>query len=229
MNSVLSLIPFLLIGAIIFIYRTKKTNRHIAPIQFNKSIHFGVLITYISVLLVATVIAEIMAPNRAISLLLEIGSIDSEENIINAISSGKEIDPSRVLVNRTHTIGDHLTITTPEYGTQISIKRKDVNDGKIEETIYSPTYFVNNYDFTKYITIIEPEWTNGSMIFQPQPFPVIEYVSYHDNDLLNQFSNSDFDNFMNYGSLSSSLIVYLTVPKDLKIDATNEELIEYID
>lgn len=229
MNGILTLMPLLIAGAIILIYRTKKTKQSTVSIQVNKRFHLGIIIAYISLLVVATVIAEMMEPNRAVSLSFEAASVESEEDIVYAISTGKEIDPSRVLVDRTHAIGDHLTIKTPEYGTEVYIKRKDVNDGKVEETIYAPIYLVNNYDFTKHITIIEPKWTNDSMVFQPQPFPVIEHVSFHDNDLLNQFSDNNFDNFMSYGASSSGLVVYLTVPKDIIIDATDEELVEYLD
>lgn len=228
MTSILALIPFLIMITIILIFRTKKINHSVVNIHINKRIHLSIILTYISVLLVATVIAEFMEPNHAVPLTLEASSIDSEDDLLNAITAGEDIDPSRVLVNRTHTIGDHLMITSPGYGTQIYIKRKDINDSKVEETIYSPLFLVNNYDFTKYVKIIEPEWTTGSMTFQPQPFPVIEHVSFHDNDLLNQFSNSDFDHIMSYGSSSSALIVYLTVPKDLMIEVTNEEQVEYI-
>jgi len=225
-----SLLPLvILIIVFVVVFRTIKPSTKSSPIQLNRRTHYSFLLFYIVILLIAAVVAESMEPKNSVHLDLETVTQDSDLDIYNAITTSKEIDSSRILVERTHNIGAELIIENPSEGPQILIKRKEVDDGLIEETIYSPTFFVNNYDFTRFIDMIKPTWTNSRLTFVDKPFPVVEHVSYSDSTLLNQFSTNDYDDFMSYGSSSTSAIVYLFVPKNLVIETRYDELVEYID
>lgn len=228
--GILSLLPLLILILIaLFIFRQKNPRSTSSIFQVNKRMHYMIVVLYVTLLGVAVIFAELMEPKKSIALELEPATIESELDIYTALTTGATIKPYRVLVNRTHEISDRLSIKNYGYGFTIYIKRKDVNDGVVEEKIYSPLFQVNDYNFTKFIKMIEPTWKNNEITMVEQPFPVIAHVFYNDGSLVNQFSPTDDDNFMSYSATSSSPIVYLLVPKDLVIDAINEEYIEYID
>lgn len=229
MNALLPIFIFVII-VIVFLNRfgkpvTKQTN-----IRLSRKFHYSLLITYIAIVLILSIIAEVMETTNHAQLVEPTSK--TYINFGEAIHNGDEVDPSQIIDIRTHSVGKSLTILNTFDVASVYIERKSVNDGKIEEIIYKPMLYVNKYgkeyDFSEKVSVIKPKWENDTVSFSANPYFVVKYVSYHDASLVNQLTKTGFQDSSGYGSTSRSLVVRLIVPKDLVIDLTNADNIEFI-
>lgn len=218
-----------LILLIIVVWGLKQ--RVASKINMNKKWTYLFLAAYIGILLIATVTSTLLnnsygeQPKRMI-----------EEEIIiieDALNKGTlaTVAPSHVLAQRTHKIGEVLSISTiaEETYPTITIERKTVNDGLIEETIFKPLLVIDHYDLSDQPEYVLPKWKNDELVFLTPPLSSATLTSYDDAFLLKQFTSSSRDLFAySHTSTLREIAVHLVVPKDLIIEADEWLYVDYV-
>lgn len=219
----------LLIGFIIwFSIRTMKTSK----IQMKKKWTYLFLITYAAILLIATFTVEILHKKHA-SEQPAIVSQEKLDLVHNAVTNGtlETVDPSQVIDKRTHTIGNILAISSQSEDSYpyITIERKKVNDGLIEETIFKPQLIVDEFDLSDEIKYALPQWSDDQLTFNIPPLSEIKLSLYDDAFLLKQFTSTSRELFgYSHSAMLSEITVHLLVPKDLTIKIDEHLNVDYI-
>lgn len=238
--DIVSLIPFvLLILIIILISQLRKPNKMMkskkVTIRINRRTHFKLLFSFIGLLLVLTVTVELMGFWKKSATPMPNADPSFEEmaySIGSQIMNREKVDPTFLFEKRTHPAGETLTIHRNDeehYGTSIYIERRSDNDKTIEEFLYRPLLFVDGYDFSQAVNVARPIWAVGSMTI-PEPLKSdFTYVSFHEAAFLSQLTKNKSNDISGFGSSSSSPIIHLKIPKDLKIIDTREDELIFID
>lgn len=228
--SVVSLLPFLFIIAIVYFFVIKRNKATIGSlmIRFNRKSHFSILIGYVVLLVVVLFISEVVE-QKTIPPVQALTELDYPE-LDHALSIA-EIHDVHFLEKRTHPVSQTLSVDNSHGEAFIYVERKKKKDGIIEEFIFHPTVFINEHNRSHKMKVAKPIWQNNTMAIPKQPFNDIFYASFHDSAFLSQMTNagvsSTRSSFSN-NSISGILTIYLLIPDDVEIDATFEEYIEYI-
>lgn len=229
MSGFVMLVPLLLLLLLIW-FTMRPKNR--ARFQLNKKFIYMLTGTYVVILLIATVTVEIYEKKFAAEMPDFV--VDGAHSSGSSFEAFESMDPTFIIEKRTHPATDRLHITANIYEYEahigITIERKKDNDGVIEETIYQPVLINDGFDFSDRINYRLPEWNGNTVLLPIQPETTIQYASYRDAHLLNQFAKQPNThlNARSYGGMSRSITVHLLVPKDLQIDAPEELWIDYL-
>lgn len=224
MKTTMLILPILFIIIIIGVLFSKKFVGKFFNIT--SKFHYAIVFSFITLLLIMTITVEWLYPNSKTNHLPPKTAIDLDSYDSPLVSgmNGETPDDSLLIAKRTHEVGDKLTIDylSLEYGEpEIWIDRKDINDGIIEEHIYKPLFIVAEYDLSDVAYTTLPEWQGDTVTFLEQPAYKLEFVTFSNSNLLDQFTDElhDSEGFSRgFSSTSGASAVHLTVPKDLKID-----------
>lgn len=191
--------------------------------NITSKVHFTVLYSFIGLLLVMTIAVEsFYTSSEASDLPPKAPESTFHDSVFTDIIDGNKPDQSMLVTERTHEIGDKLTIEQLSIGNDrpdLLIERKEVNDGLIEEHIYKPHFIFNDYDFSNEIGIISPTWQADTITLKDAPAFEFEFVFYENPAILNQFiGGDDIAYFSNhFSSVFSAPVIHLLVPRDLEI------------
>lgn len=207
--------------------------RKVSTFNVSSKVHFGLLVSFIGLLLVMTVIVEFRYPSgENIHLPPKVeGSFYESPFEQEQLLNGQRPDSSKIIAIRTHDVEDELNIegfiSDEYYGVTTIIERKDGNDGIIEETIYKPKIAINTYDFSDEIDITLPKWTHNTMTIREAPYERIEFTEFSTDSLFSQFTNgiSHEDHFGSFSASMSPLVIHLVVPKDLEVNDMSDSVI----
>ena len=224
----LSLLPLIVIGLIVwFLLRAKKKSKR----QINKKWTYVFLTTYAAILLIATIAVELIDTD-SFTTQPRVESEEQFDHVGVAIYEGdiSAIDPATILEKKSHTIADTLAITAnSNMDSMIIVERKSVNDGLIEETLIKPLLLIGAFDFSDKLNYKVPEWTADSVNFPRPPVTEINYTTYQEAYLLNQFTKVPRHRSNAHNTVERPLAIHLLVPKDLIITADENLYINFVD
>ena len=227
MLSAIGLIPFLVIGILIwFFLRSNKRPKR----RMNRKSTYVFLAAYVAILLSATLTVELV-DTKFKAGQPKAGSSEEVDFLENAVQNGdiKSIDSSKIIDKRTHAVGKTLSITSRDNdNTTIIVERKSGNDGLIEETIVKPLFLMGDFDFSDQVNYTKPIWEGNKVVFPTPPLTEITYTSYNDAYLLRQFTRIPRQDNFSHHSQSRQIAVHLLVPKNLIITADDHLYINYI-
>lgn len=220
------LVPILLIlGLLTIIMMTKNIGR----MRMKKSFHFKLIIGYLVLLLIGLVVAEIMEQQVENASLPKTLANETEFDLYHAIVEDLPIPENRVLAKRSHEVGEKFSIPSL-IGAYVLIERTTESSNTIEETIYAPELmasFGDNdtyYDLSDELEIELPVWNSDSISVPKQPENQLHYTSYHDSNILNQFTG---DRTLGYGgssgSISGTMTIHLLIPESIELDIPEAE------
>lgn len=229
----------LLLLVLIGVYRMgrpmqPKTKRF--SIQLNKSIHFKLLIGFTIILILLTITSEFIASGKPLVVPPPQADPNFEEEIWeieNQIMNQEQVDDSFLLEKRLHPAGDALVIQQSEDPfdhPHIYIERKNKEDQTIEEFLYKPAIFIDNYDFSDRVKVATPVW-NGDIVSFSQVKSKINFTTFEEARTLEQLTTSSSQQVISdgYSSTSRPLIIHLILPEGLEIIADDEDYLSFID
>ncbi len=235
MMGALALIPFLLIIVIFVLLMFGKTFSRQGIFSINRKFHFIVAFSFIGVLFIMTILAELLYPTSQ-----EIerpphtedtspSRFQAYNKIENDIIAGSRANSSLLVASRTHKVDEQLEIT---YSGEfydfplIYVERSEEAENTIEEYVYKPFMFVNDYDYTDKLDIHLPTWGKDTMTISNMVDFNLNLTEYSDASLFKQFTsegnNSTFSS--SFGSSSATPIIHLIVPKDLEVIAPFDDV-----
>lgn len=202
---------------------SSRINRQRTIFNITSKFHFTVLYSFIGLLLMMTIAVELFyTSSEASDLPPKASESTFHDSVFTDIIDGNKPDQSMLVAERTHEIGDKLTIEQLSLGNDrpdLLIERKEVNDGLIEEHIYKPFFIFNGLDLSNEIGITLPKWQADTITFVEEPAFEFEFVFYENPAILNQFiGGEDVAYFSNHlSSTFSAPVIHLIVPRDLDI------------
>lgn len=211
-----------------------KTKRF--SIQLNKSIHFKLLIGFTIFLILLTITSEFIASGKPLVVPPPQADPNFEEEIWeieNQIMNREQVDDSFLLEKRLHPAGDALVIQQSEDPfdhPHIYIERKNKDDQTIEEFLYKPAIFIDNYDFSDRVKVATPVW-DGNIVSFPQVKSKVNFITFEEARTLEQLTTSSSQQVISdgYSSTSRPLIIHLILPEGLEIIADDEDYLSFID
>ncbi|MDR3601507.1 MAG: hypothetical protein P4L49_13680 [Desulfosporosinus sp.] len=103
---------------------------------------------------------------------------------------------------------------------QIFVERKDVDDGEIEVDTYSTTQSIETIDFTKLVLPPVISYENGTLSFKSANRQNFDFKYFKPDFTVAQFDNPKMGIENGTSSSFGWNIIYIRVPKSLKIDET---------
>lgn len=227
MNGTLFLIIFIMIATALI--RSRHFFSSISWLQWSRKTHFTFMKVYFVLLLASLIFAEILEWNRAETNIPKIATEEQLEfNIYEAITNHLPIPNDMIIEKRTHETNGHLTIRVESEMGLVLIERTKERGTLIEETIFKPLIFANDYQLSNQLQFKKPLWQDGIMRVPQQPINELEYVSYYDSIMLNRFTKEGNKRYDSWGSSSQLMMIYLRVPESVIIDA-DENNVEYLE
>lgn len=228
MHIIWGFTPLLVIGLLIWFFL--RANKH-SKRRMNRKWTYVLLAAYIVILLIATFTVELVDA-KFVANQPKAGLAEEVDLLEQAIQNGdiKSIDSSKIIDQRTHSVGKTLSITSTDYdyNPEIIIERKRDNDGLIEETIVKPLLLFDDFDFSDQIGYAVPIWESKKVVFPTPPHTEITYTSYKNAYLVGQFTSGSRQEDYFHNTMSRQIAVHLLVPKDLIITADDHLYINYI-
>ena len=211
-----------------------KTRRF--SVQLNKSAHFKILIGFMALLVLLTIGAEFIGSGKPLVTPPPQADPNFEEEIWeieNQIMNREQVDDSFLLEKRLHPAGDALVIQQSEDPfdhPHLYIERKNKDDQTIEEFLYKPAIFIDNYDFSDRVKVATPVW-NGNIVSFPQVKSKVNFITFEEARTLEQLTTSSSQQVISdgYSSTSRPLIIHLILPEGLEIIADDEDYLSFID
>lgn len=209
-------IILLIIGSSFFAIRFK----------FSPKLTYTWLIIAAACLLISTIALQFLYKND--NMTVKRVTEHEVDDMLTPLSNGQlgQISDEFILSKREIPFeGDtlHIERERPEEerldeATVISIERKEVNDGIIEETLYKPSFIVNYYDFTDLMEFAVPIWQDNRLHIPSPKMKTFHFNFAQDYALLTQYT---FHNNPSTHHISMSAHrdgeITLTIPKDLQI------------
>ncbi|AXI00583.1 hypothetical protein DV702_13145 [Sporosarcina sp. PTS2304] len=190
----------------------------------NNSVHKKVLVSYLALLFIVFIAAEVMAKTMEFEQLTVVEGNLYGFDVREAIEKDLPIPNRLIATQRTHEIDGKFTIPNFPKDAVILIERTADRDNVIEETVFRPEMMVEFdgmdgtfYDVSHKIKIELPAWDSHSMYVPMQPPNHITYTFYHDSNIVNQLSGKPSYGY-NSGSVSGMMTVYLKVPESIELD-----------
>ena len=204
--------------------------------QLNKSTHFKMLIAFMTLLVLLTIVAEFTAIRKPLVVPPPQADPNFEEEIWeieNQIMNQEQVNDSFLLEKRLHPAGDALVIQQSEDPfdhPHIYIERKNKDDQMIEEFLYKPAIFIDNYDFSDRVKVATPVW-DGNIVSFPQVKSKVNFITFEEARTLEQLTTSSSQQVISdgYSSTSRPLIIHLILPEGLEIIADDEDYLSFID
>ena len=228
MSMLTAILPFAIILIILaFGYSLIKFGKKF----FTTKITHWALLSYLVILLVATIILPFMSDDIKV-----MGKVDQreEDKVMNEIyenlQTGKldQIHDLYLASEKTfkHDESQPLRITSAnEQGTHVYIEKKQENDGEMDVFVYRPSLFVNEIDFSEILDSYEITKKENSL-----------QISVPTKDLHLSILSAPFptrqltgDSITSHSSSSTEGIVYLRVPSNLQITNSNQVFLNYVE
>ncbi|PTY78023.1 hypothetical protein B5V89_11140 [Heyndrickxia sporothermodurans] len=245
MNAVGAFIPiifiFLIIWGIFYIIQSKNKNqltqKHKKQRFYlsNKRI-FWMVISYMLILILAAgIYAFIPQKHTPAKVYIDDAEYDKISNhLYDAINTGniEQIDPSFISSKweKKYT-GKQLKIVAPEpddITPTIIVERKTTDDKLIEGIFYKTKSYVDSIDVTEKVPSDQLKWSNNTLTLIP-PKPVkLNFALFHKDMTLKQFTEEPSLRDDDFNSSFGFQILYLRIPKDLKIIESEEIGIQYV-
>lgn len=245
MNAVRAIIPilfiFLIIWGIFYIIQSKNKNqltqKHKKQRLYlsNKRI-FWIVTGYILILILAAgFYAFIPQKLTPVNVYIDDEEYDKISNhLYDAINTGniEQIDPSFISSKwEKEYSGKQLKIVAPEPNDitpTIVVERKATDDKLIEGIYYKTKSYVDGIDVTKKISSDQLKWSNDTLtLIEPRPVK-LNFALFHKDITLKQFTEEPSVREDDFSSSFGINILYLRVPKDLKIIESEEIGIQYV-
>lgn len=239
MTGIFILAPILLIGILFTLLMVGKSFSQKGILSINQKFHFIIACSLVGVFFVMTILAEFLYPTSQeierppkidyASPLLSEAYNEIGDNIL----AGKPADSPLLVASRTHEVNEQLDIRyTGEFYDfpSIYVERSEVTNNTIQEHIYKPFMFVNDYDYTERLALHLPTWENNTMTIVNMIDFQLKLTTYSDASLFKQFTSEGNHTgnhtmfFNSFGSTSANPIIHLIVPKDLEIIAPYDDV-----
>ena len=126
---------------------------------------------------------------------------------------------------------EQLAITTPNeefIETSIIVERKTVNDGEIEAVYYKSGSSVNGMDISDLEKPLQLKIEKNTMRIENPEKLTLEFTQFQQAFPINQFTGKGGFSHSN-NIYEGNSILYLKVPKDLKINAPSELNVQYVE
>lgn len=207
------------IVCMLYLYFRRSTPRRMFTIIF---------VGYFSFLLCSLVVSEFLEINTKSYSPQQIES-PTDFVIHDKIINKEKIEPSVFIEKRIYKTDNTLLIENEDNRVIVYIERLDGQLQTIEEFLYKPALIINYHNFSDRIKFNKPFWDGNKIIIPEQPSNNINYVSYNDAELTNQFIKDDQPLDCCYYPIWSPLVVHLKVPENIEVISSNEELTYFID
>lgn len=190
---------------------------------FKIKITYWLVILYTFILVAASVTVPFFS-NKVINIEAE--EPQKQENIYNELVEKMEnghieaIDKKYVLTEASYTglNGDTLKLSSPpEAWFHVFVERKEANDGAIEAFIIYEPCIIDGTDFTKILEPHEIKLSGQTLTIRPkQQHSTLSIM--HSPLPVRQLTNTSM---MRYSSRSGDQFIYLRIPHDLRLTASD--------
>ncbi|REB06042.1 hypothetical protein DVB69_13990 [Sporosarcina sp. BI001-red] len=203
----------------IVIWKMKRGTR----LGFSRTTHFIFMGSYIALLIVILIVSELMAQTQNRPDLKRVSASQQEFDVDRAIITGKPIPEEELLIERLHEVKGSLTIKQSDYGYNLHyyIERSKNGGNQVIERVYRPSLIngedSNGYDISNYVQVNLPKWTDDEVNVPMQPTQKLVFTSFHDSNVISQFTNQQTLEYYN-GYSMRSMKVYLIVPDSVQLN-----------
>ncbi|MGN7408339.1 hypothetical protein [Sporosarcina sp. SAFN-010] len=217
-ESVLPIIAVILLFLVVWGIQRALQNR------FTRKTHYKVIIGYITFLLFALIVTEILEQTTS----LNPPRITSQEKVDvgRAILSDKSIPKNQLVTERTHEVDGKLSIKAEqrEYETIFYIERSFENGNTVTERVYKPSLTIGDggnggksYDLSQYVKVSLPVWKGQEVVMPFQSKQELFISAYRDSIFISQLTSNQVGN--RYGGSEMSYgIVHLIIPENIELD-----------
>ncbi|MEB6549968.1 hypothetical protein MXL46_12810 [Heyndrickxia sporothermodurans] len=245
MSAVGAFIPilfiFLIIWGIFYIIQSKNKNqlsqKHKKQRFYlsNKRI-FWMVISYMLILILAAGIYAFI-PQKQIPVKEHVGEDGYNmiaDQLYNAAVNGEieKIDPSFATNKWEKKFQEkqlNITTTNPDkLNTTVVVERKKTNDRRIEGVYYKTTSNIDGIDITDKIPLDHLKWSKDTLFLVPAEPIKFSYLLFDKDATLRQFTKEPSIRDGGFDSDFGSNILYLRIPKSLKIIESEEIGIQYV-
>lgn len=233
--GIFTVLPIVLLIMILILAMVGKGFIRKGILAFNRKFHFWAAFGFIGLLLIMTILAEVLYPTSQVSKAPPKMdnhfpySLKAYNAISDDVIEGKKVDSSLLVASRTHEVGDQLEIMhRGEFYDfpMIYIERSDTASNTVEEYVYKPYMFVNDYDYTEQLNLHLPTWQDDTMTIVDMVDFQLNLVSFSDASLFKQFTSAGLGTVFSggVGSSSASPIIHLIVPEDVEVIAPFDDV-----
>ncbi|WP_025783154.1 hypothetical protein [Sporosarcina sp. D27] len=192
--------------------------------RFTRKSHYKVIIAYMTFLLVALIVTEILEQTTSLNPT----RITSQEKVDvgRAILSDKSIPENQLAIERTHEVDGKLSIKAEqlEYETIFYIERSFEDGNTVTERVYKPSVTIEaakiggkSYDLSQYVKVSLPVWKGQEVVMPFQSKQELVVSAYQDSIFISQLTSNRVRNLYK-GSKISDTIVHLIIPEDIELD-----------
>ncbi|MGE6257686.1 hypothetical protein ACQKCU_07205 [Heyndrickxia sporothermodurans] len=212
-----------------FLFPSKKTSRP----KLRKKLS-GILSIYISILLLSVILSAFIPHQNEMSIRKVNTVEDESENLYDQVISGKVNKINQKLINKKwdrnypyKQLNIHVK-NNNNLEMPIIVERKTTNDNKIEGVLFKPFMEMDEFVITKKFDPYQLAWSDDTLtIIQPEQIR-LKFSLFKRDFTVSQFTG-DVSKEDNHSSAYRYPILYLHIPKDLKIVSDKKvESIEYI-
>jgi hypothetical protein len=229
-----AIIPLLIIAImIIAIIRLSKSGRK--NYFFGKRIHwlFG---CYLAILVICAGLTPLLPTDEKIYKDIDVNDLDDAGTELYEAALAGNIDKvDSNYIKKTWNLDYQyqqlaITASNEEFiETSILVERKTVNDGDIEAVYYKSGSSVNGMNISGLEKPLQIKVQNNAMKIENPERLELEFTQFQQAFPINQFTRK-----RGYFSHSNSIyegisVLYLKVPKDLKINAQSELNVQYVE
>ena len=213
----------------IFFLRWRKTNR---VKDWTKWMFGG----YVTILVLSVVLYAFMMNSnvQSTTIVSEAEASEEEQKFHEAIYQGRtdEVDPKEV--EKTFEIAYHnnqlhiASDSNDDVDAAVIVEKKRVDDHKIEGIIYKPKLFINELDVSKEIKPLEIKWSDDTLTIISPEVTELRFAMLKREFPFTQFTGEQwFDTHTT--SFERPSILYLRVPKELKINGQSTITIHFLE
>ena len=190
---------------------------------------------YLAILVICAGLSPLLPTDEKIYKAIDVNDLDHEGTELYEAALAGNIDKvDSNYIKKTWNLDyqdEQLAITTPNeefIETSIIIERKTVNDGEIEAVYYKSGSSVNGMDISDLEKPLRMKIEKNTMRIENPEKLTLEFTQFQQAFPINQFTGKGgFSHSHNFYEGAS--ILYLKVPKDLKINAPSELNVQYVE
>lgn len=190
---------------------------------------------YLAILVICAGLSPLLPTNGKTYKTINVKHLDNESmKLYETVLKGNIDKVDSKFIKKTWNLDyqdEQLAITTPNeefIETSIIVERKTVNDGEIEAVYYKSGSSVNGMDISDLEKSLQLKIEKNTVRIENPERLTREFTQFQQAFPINQFTGKGgFSHSNNFYEGNS--ILYLKVPKDLKINAPSELNVQYVE